>query len=261
MLYANHCATLQVCELDRDPSSWPTRNLLTRLFPCPGPPSLPPSWYGNRGPLIDPEPKFCHQCGSPLTQEIPQGEDRLRGVCKACGMIHYVNPRVVVGTVIESGNRILLCRRAIEPAHGKWTPPAGFLEVGESTLAGATRETWEEARAEVEILQPLVSIDLTRIGQIHIKYLAKMKSDDFEAGPESLEVRWFDYSEIPWDDLAFPVTHWSLRLRIQDRDQGSPHFHRGTLQWNQQGSPLDFSNYDLSDLQSWPLDIEEGNES
>ena len=203
--------------------------------------------------MIDPDPKFCHQCGETLTHKIPDGEDRPRGVCTSCGNIHYINPRVVVGTVIESGDRILLCRRAIEPAHGKWTPPAGFLEVGESTVDGAIRETWEEARAKVEVVQPLVSIDLTRIGQIHVKYLAKMKSDEFEAGPESLEVRWFDYSEIPWDELAFPVTHWSLRLRMEDRALGQGRFHRGTLAWNEQGSPLDIDNYDLSDLQSWPL--------
>ena len=208
---------------------------------------------GNRGPLIDPEPKFCHQCGNPLTQKIPEGEDRLRGVCATCGNIHYLNPRVVVGTVIEDGDRILLCRRAIEPAYGLWTPPAGFLELGESTVDGAIRETWEEARANVEIIQPLVSIDLTRIGQIHVKYLARMKSEEFEAGPESLEVAWFNYDEIPWDSLAFPITHWALRLRIQDRLDGCPRSHRGTLAWNHQGSPLDITNYDLSDLQSWSL--------
>ncbi len=201
--------------------------------------------------MIEPEPKFCHQCGDRLTKKIPDGEDRHRGVCPACGTIHYINPRVVVGTIIESGNRLLLCRRSIEPAYGKWTPPAGFLELGESTTAGAIRETWEEARAEVEVIQPLVSIDLTRIGQVHIKYLARMKTDQFEPGPESLEVAWFDYSEIPWDELAFPVTHWSLGLRKQDREDGCQRFHRGTLAWNQQGSPLDFKNFDLSDLQSY----------
>jgi len=126
-----------------------------------------------------------------------------------------------------------------------------FLNSENRPLPERVRETWEEARAEVEVIQPLVSIDLTRIGQVHIKYLARMKTDQFEPGPESLEVAWFDYSEIPWDELAFPVTHWSLGLRKQDREDGCQRFHRGTLAWNQQGSPLDFKNFDLSDLQSY----------
>ena len=206
--------------------------------------------------MIDPDPIYCDQCGTSLRQKIPAGEDRIRGVCTACDLVHYRNPRVVVGTLIEHDEKILLCKRAIEPAYGAWTPPAGFLELGESSVEGAVRETWEEAKANVEIIQPFVSIDLPRIGQIHVKYLARMKEPHFEPGPESLEVEWFHWNEIPWDHLAFPVTHWALRLRQADREQNQDRFHRGTLKWKDKGSPLDFNSYDLSDLQSYPLKMD-----
>ncbi len=92
--------------------------------------------------------KFCSNCGAANRQEIPAGDNRLRSVCTACNAIHYVNPRIVIGTVAHWQGKILLCKRAIEPRYGFWTLPAGFMECAESTQDGALRETMEEAAYE-----------------------------------------------------------------------------------------------------------------
>ena len=200
--------------------------------------------------MIVPIPVHCMACGIELRNEIPSGEDRARGVCPDCGTIHYRNPKIVVGTIIEDAGRVLLCRRAIEPAEGLWTPPAGFLEMAESMAAGAVRETMEEACAEVSIVRTFARIDLTRIGQVHEMFLARLESPDVAAGAESHEVRWFSWDEIPWQQLAFPVVEWVLRLRAEDLASGQERIHRGCLHWNEVGSPLSLENYDLGDLQS-----------
>ena len=200
--------------------------------------------------MIVPIPVHCMACGIQLIDEIPPGEDRTRGVCPDCGTIHYRNPKIVVGTVIEEAGRVLLCRRAIEPAEGLWTPPAGFLEMEESMEAGAVRETMEEACAEVAIVRTFARIDLTRIGQVYEMFLARLQRPDVKAGAESHEVRWFSWDEIPWHELAFPVVEWVLRLRAEDLANGQERIHRGCLHWNEVGSALSLENYDLGDLQS-----------
>jgi ADP-ribose pyrophosphatase YjhB (NUDIX family) len=164
--------------------------------------------------------KFCSSCGERVTHKIPADDNRLRHVCEACGVIHYENPRNVVGTIPVWENRILLCKRAIEPRLGYWTLPAGFLEIGESTTTGARRETEEEAGAQVEI-GPLFSLlNVAHIGQVHMFYLAQMNSPEFSAGIESLEVELFEEHEIPWDDLAFPTVKKTLRWFFEDRASG-----------------------------------------
>lgn len=203
--------------------------------------------------MIVPIPVHCMACGIQLKNEIPPGEDRLRGVCPDCGTIHYRNPKIVVGTILEESDRVLLCRRAIEPAEGLWTPPAGFLEMSESMEQGAVRETKEEACADVSILRTFARIDLTRIGQVHEMFLAKLDRPEVSAGAESHEVKWFPWAEIPWSELAFPVVEWILRLRAEDLATDQERIHRGCLHWKETGSPLSLANYDLSDLQSLPL--------
>ncbi len=208
---------------------------------------------GKQFQLIVDVPIHCISCGTMLVEEIPEGEDRLRGVCPGCGKIHYRNPKIVVGTLIERDDQILLCRRAIEPALGLWTPPAGFLEMNESLAQGAARETQEEALADVEIIRPFARIDLTRIGQVHEMFLARLNSPEVGAGAESIEVKWFSWSEIPWSDLAFPVIEWVLRLRRADLEAKQERIHCGCLRWNDVGSPMCLDNYDLGDLQSLML--------
>ncbi|MDE0960929.1 MAG: NUDIX hydrolase [Planctomycetota bacterium] len=200
-------------------------------------------------------PIHCLSCGTLLVQKIPAGEDRLRGVCPECGKIHYCNPKMVVGTLIEQDDQILLCRRAIEPAVGLWTPPAGFLEMNESMAEGAARETLEEALADVEIIRPFARVDLIRIGQVHEMFLARLRDPQVGAGEESLEVKWFCWSEIPWPDLAFPVIEWILRLRMADLQAQQEQYHCGSLRWKEVGSPMSLDNYDLGDLQSLRLKV------
>src|SRR3954451_23000808 len=155
---------------------------------------------------------------------VPPGDDRERLTCPDCGFVAYENPKIVVGSVVSEGGRILLCRRAIEPRRGYWTLPAGYLELAETVEEGARREAWEEARARIAIEGVLAVYSIARIGQVQVIFRAGLAEPGFEAGPESLEVRLFDWDAIPWDQLAFPSVHWSLRQwrAMQGRPLGLP---------------------------------------
>ena len=118
---------------------------------------------------------------------------------------------VVVGAVVTYQDRILLCRRAIEPRSGFWTIPAGYLELNENAEMGAIREAKEEACADIEIDALIAVYNVTRISQIQLIYRATLPSPDIAAGEESLEVALFSWDKIPWDDLAFPSNHWALK--------------------------------------------------
>jgi len=142
--------------------------------------------------------------------DIPDGDNRERNICRTCGFIDYDNPKIVVGSVVRFEDKILLCRRAIEPRHGYWTIPAGFLEHNESAEAGAWREAHEEAEAHIEIDRLLAVYSIPRISQIQLIYRATLPTPEFGAGIESLEVKLFDWEDIPWDELAFPSVHWAL---------------------------------------------------
>ncbi|MEM8800353.1 MAG: NUDIX hydrolase [Pseudomonadota bacterium] len=143
-------------------------------------------------------------------KEVPAGDDRERDVCETCGFVNYNNPKVVVGSVVIHDEKILLCRRAIEPRKGYWTLPAGFLENQETAVEGAKREAWEEARAKLKISSLLAVYSLTHISQIQLIYKATLEEPTFSAGPESAEVELFEYEDVPWDDLAFPSVKWAL---------------------------------------------------
>ena len=148
--------------------------------------------------------------GRSFARLVPDGDNRPRLVCTDCGFIHYENPKVVVGSVCTWEDKILLCRRGIEPRVGFWTLPAGYLEVNETTGDGAKREAWEEACARIEIEALLAVYSIPRISQVQLIYRARLLSPDVEAGPESQEVRLYRWDEIPWDDLAFPTVRWAL---------------------------------------------------
>lgn len=152
-------------------------------------------------------------------RRIPDGDDRRRLVCDTCGFIQYENPRIVVGSVAGWEDRVLLCRRAIEPRKGYWTLPAGYLELGESPEVGAVREAWEEARAELEIDRLLAIYSITRISQVQLIYRARLKHPGVAPGPESLEVALFRFDEIPYGDIAFPSVHWALKDYRETLDQ------------------------------------------
>jgi ADP-ribose pyrophosphatase YjhB (NUDIX family) len=153
-----------------------------------------------------------HQPPSPPFQTlVPAGDDRPRAVCGDCGFIAYVNPKVVVGSVVVDAGRILLCKRAIEPRRGFWTLPAGFLEEGETVEAGAAREAREEACADIAIEGLLAVYSVPRISQVQLMFRARMAAPGIAAGPESLEVAWVAFDDIPWSQLAFPTVAWALR--------------------------------------------------
>lgn len=174
--------------------------------------------------------KFCSSCGSSeLGLRIPAGDTLPRYMCPACGEIHYQNPKVVVGCLPEFDDRILLCRRAIEPRYGFWTLPAGFLENGESITAGAVRETLEEASAGVEVGALYTVISLPYINQVYVMFRARLVDLDFGPGPESLEVRLFPEDEIPWERLAFRTITRTLRNFFVDRKLGAFPVHVSAL--------------------------------
>jgi ADP-ribose pyrophosphatase YjhB (NUDIX family) len=168
--------------------------------------------------------KHCPNCGAAVDYRIPADDNRERAVCPACASIHYQNPLNVVGTlpVWEADGRVLLCRRAIEPRHGLWTLPAGFMELGETTADGALRETQEEAGAQVELLPLYSLLNVVKVGQVHLFYRARLLSPHFEPGPESLEARLFAQDEIPWDEIAFRTTRETLHRYFEDRRAGRP---------------------------------------
>uniref|UniRef100_UPI0039F0EE7E NUDIX hydrolase n=1 Tax=Bordetella sputigena TaxID=1416810 RepID=UPI0039F0EE7E len=174
--------------------------------------------------------KFCSQCGSPVDRRVPEGDNRERDICDHCGAIHYQNPRVVVGTVPVWENRILLCRRAIEPRYDTWTLPAGFMELSETSAQGAARETLEESGARVELGELFTVIDVPQVDQVHIYYLARALGPELDPGPESLEARYYDEAEIPWDDLSFRTVVTTLRHYLEDRRRGVFTTHRYSLE-------------------------------
>ncbi|MCO6419588.1 NUDIX hydrolase [Siccirubricoccus sp. KC 17139] len=144
-------------------------------------------------------------------RSIPEGDDKERLVCRDCGFIAYENPKLIVGSVVSEGERVLLCRRAINPRRGFWTLPAGFLEMAETAEEGARREAWEEAQARIAIEGLLAVFSIARIGQVQLIFRAGFAAPGFAAGPESEEVALFDWAEIPWAEIAFPSVHWALR--------------------------------------------------
>ena len=164
--------------------------------------------------------KFCSQCGTPVSRRIPPDDNRIRDVCDHCGAVHYQNPRNVVGVLPVWEGKILLCRRAIEPRYDKWTLPAGFMELGETTAQGAMRETQEEAGAQIELGNLYTVIDVPHAEQVHFFYLARVLSEDLYPGPESLEARFFGEDEIPWSELAFRTVATTLERYFADRSAG-----------------------------------------
>lgn len=173
---------------------------------------------------------FCSHCGNELNLTIPDGDDRLRHICPKCSRIHYVNPKIVVGCIPVWNDKILLCKRAIEPRLGKWTIPAGFLESGETVAAGAQREAHEEALARVDELIPYALFNITFVDQIYIIFRAHLVDGAFGVGVESTDAGLYAESEIPWDKLAFTVVRETLTHFFEDRRSGRYAFHMGDIQ-------------------------------
>lgn len=180
---------------------------------------------------------FCPTCGSgELAWRIPAGDDRERQLCIDCGAIHYSNPRNIAGCIAEHAGRILLCRRAIEPRRGYWTIPAGFMEDRETLAEAAARETREEANAQATELSLYALFSLPHISQVYVMFRSEIADGQAWAGPESLEVGWFEEAQIPWEELAFPVMEQSLRLYLADRRRGHFPVHTGAIRRRDDGA-------------------------
>ncbi|WP_333844478.1 NUDIX hydrolase [Limnohabitans sp.] len=171
--------------------------------------------------------QHCKSCGSAVTYRVPDdGDTRERAVCNACHTIHYENPLNVVGTVPVWGNQVLLCKRNIEPRLGKWTLPAGFMELNETVAEGAARETVEEAGAQFEMQELFALMNVTRVGQVHFFYRAQLTSNIFEPGHETQEARLFAEHEIPWDEIAFRTVKETLQHYFADAKTGKFGLHQ-----------------------------------
>jgi ADP-ribose pyrophosphatase YjhB (NUDIX family) len=170
--------------------------------------------------------KHCRNCGTAVVYRVPDdGDTHQRAVCPSCDTIHYENPLNVVGTVPHWGEQVLLCKRNIEPRWGKWTLPAGFMELGETTAEGAARETDEEAGAQIELGELFTLMNVARVGQVHLYYRARLLSKQFNPGFETIEARLFTEDQIPWDEIAFRTVRETLEHYFADRRRGQFGFH------------------------------------
>ncbi len=181
--------------------------------------------------------RFCPSCGGPIDRRVPPEDDRERDVCSTCSLVHYSNPKVVVGSVCTAGDRLLLCRRAIEPSRGLWTIPAGYLENGETVEEGVLREAWEEARAVIDLEGLIAVYSIKRIDQVQLLFRARLTCEAVAAGPESLEVMLVDWADIPWAELAFPTVHWVLRRAAELRGRAGPFVPVGNPRQGPDGLP------------------------
>lgn len=164
--------------------------------------------------------KFCALCGAKTENRVPEDDHNPRDICSSCGHIHYVNPKLIAGAIPIKGDKVLLCRRNIEPRKGYWTLPAGYMEMSESSQEGAARETFEESEATLENMELYSIIDLPHISQVYMFYRADLVGDHYAPTPESTEVKLFDEKDIPWNELAFPVVTSTLKRYFEERQSG-----------------------------------------
>jgi ADP-ribose pyrophosphatase YjhB (NUDIX family) len=174
--------------------------------------------------------KFCKNCGTAVVYRQPDdGDTKNRAVCPACNTVHYENPLNVVGTVPVWDDKVLLCKRNIEPRKGKWTLPAGFMELEETTAEGAARETVEEAGAQFEMQSLFSVLSVPRVGQVHLFYRAKLTSDQFNPGFETMEAKLFAEADIPWDEIAFRTVKVTLEKYFSDKAKGNYSVHEADI--------------------------------
>ncbi|MCB9034103.1 MAG: NUDIX hydrolase [Chitinophagales bacterium] len=173
--------------------------------------------------------KYCFNCGATMSFQAVVGDTHKRFVCNSCHNIHYTNPNVVVGALVHYQNKVLLCKRAIEPRKGFWNLPAGYLEDNEKVEDGATREVWEEAGANIKIIQPYVIYNLPQANQVYIHFLAELTDGIIRNGEESLASALFDEAEIPWKEMAFTSSTYTLNRFFEDRKTGNFKTHLATF--------------------------------
>jgi len=181
--------------------------------------------------MYQPIYRFCSNCGSPISLEEVEGDSIKRYYCKKCDTIHYTNPKLIVGVLPYWEDRVLLCRRAIEPRKGYWNIPAGFLENNELAEDGAKRECWEEAEAKVDIEGVLAVYSLPQANQVYIHFHGHLLDGAYGVGVESTETQLFREEDIPWDEIAFASSSFALKKYFKDRREGKIHAHIGSFRW------------------------------
>ncbi|MCB0548458.1 MAG: NUDIX hydrolase [Phaeodactylibacter sp.] len=174
---------------------------------------------------------FCSHCGSARMEfRVPEGDNRPRYVCPDCDTIHYTNPKIVTGCLPVWENKVLLAQRAISPRLGYWNVPSGYMENGETVEQGAAREVWEETLARVRHLTLHAVFSIPHINQVYIHFLAELDTPDFGVGEESLAVRLFSEEEVPWGEIAFTSSVFTLKHFFSDRRQGRREVHMGVME-------------------------------
>jgi ADP-ribose pyrophosphatase YjhB (NUDIX family) len=160
--------------------------------------------------------KYCSNCGSDQLQfVIPPGDSFKRFVCNDCDIIHYVNPRVIVGCLPVFEDKIVICKRAIDPCKGKWNLPAGFMENGECAEEGALRELKEETGLSGTIKRLHCIYSLPHVNQVYLIFLTKISEFKVDPGLESLEVLLFDQHEIPWGEIGFTSSVFAIEKYLE----------------------------------------------
>ena len=179
--------------------------------------------------------KYCFYCSTELVYAIPEDDNRHRYICRSCDTVHYQNPNIVAGCIPVWEDQVLLCKRAIEPRYGYWTLPAGFMELGETSLEAAIRETLEEANARGEVQGLYAVFNLPYVDQVYIMFRSRLLDLDFSAGEESQDVRLYREEDIPWDEIAFTTVKETLKFYFADRNKGKFRQHTGDVIKNEGG--------------------------
>ena len=159
---------------------------------------------------------YCIKCGGKTKSDIINGDNIPRNRCETCNYIHYINPKIIVGALPFRDDKVLLCKRDINPGFGKWTLPSGFMEMGESLEQGAEREAKEEANLKLKLNKLYGTYSIPRIGQVLFIFIANILNEDFRAADETSEVKLFSVSKIPWEKIAFPSVDFFLKNYTKD---------------------------------------------
>lgn len=179
-----------------------------------------------------PTPRFCSQCGSALVDRFVDLENRVRRMCTQCGEISYLNPQILVSTIVMAGDRVLLCRRADPPAVGGWVLPGGFMERDETLEEAAARELREETGVHIDpsLLRPYAVASLPEIGEVYVGYLATVSElTRLVCGSECTEVRFFNEQDVPWSEFAYPDVAVYLRVYFDERRNAMEVIHFGSI--------------------------------
>ena len=153
---------------------------------------------------------YCLQCASVMEYKQIDNDFHFRNVCTNCGYVHYENPKIVCGVIACWQDKILLCKRGIEPQLGKWTIPAGFMELNETLQQAAEREAYEEARVKLRISHLHCVYSKATINQVYIIFYAQMLADSYECTPESTDIRLLSLNKAQKMDLAFTSVAYAL---------------------------------------------------